>query len=112
MWTSVAAACFAIPTFLISMIFMMLLPKENVIRQWLMTDITPGLNREILITFLLATPVQFIIGSRFYIGAYKSLVKTRSANMDVLVALVSQLLLIHREPLLRISTLLAPLSLP
>ncbi|OHR65721.1 ATPase P [Bacillus sp. HMSC76G11] len=35
---------------------------------------------------LLATPVQFIIGGQFYIGAYKAL-KNKSANMDVLVAL-------------------------
>jgi Cu+-exporting ATPase len=34
----------------------------------------------------LATPVQFIIGSQFYIGAYKAL-RNKSANMDVLVAL-------------------------
>ncbi|WP_426272634.1 heavy metal translocating P-type ATPase [Exiguobacterium sp. R-17] len=36
--------------------------------------------------FALATPVQFIIGAPFYIGAYKSL-RSGSANMDVLVAL-------------------------
>lgn len=35
---------------------------------------------------ILATPIQFFIGSRFYIGAFKSL-KSRSANMDVLVVL-------------------------
>ncbi|MDM5194736.1 heavy metal translocating P-type ATPase [Bacillus hominis] len=34
----------------------------------------------------LATPVQFIIGGQFYIGAYKAL-RNKSANMDVLVAL-------------------------
>ncbi|MCM3765250.1 heavy metal translocating P-type ATPase [Neobacillus niacini] len=34
----------------------------------------------------LATPVQFIIGGQFYIGAFKTL-KNKSANMDVLVAL-------------------------
>ncbi|MBB1273024.1 heavy metal translocating P-type ATPase [Psychromonas sp. SR45-3] len=34
----------------------------------------------------LATPLQFIIGARFYKGAWKSL-KGRSANMDVLVVL-------------------------
>ncbi|MFG6119600.1 heavy metal translocating P-type ATPase [Thalassobacillus sp. B23F22_16] len=36
--------------------------------------------------FALATPVQFIIGWQFYVGAYKSL-RNKSANMDVLVAL-------------------------
>ncbi len=36
--------------------------------------------------FALATPIQFIIGWQFYEGAYKNL-KTKSANMDVLVAL-------------------------
>ncbi|MDH2919433.1 MAG: heavy metal translocating P-type ATPase [Sideroxydans sp.] len=36
--------------------------------------------------FLLATPVQFWLGSRFYLGAWGSL-RQRSANMDVLVAL-------------------------
>ena len=34
----------------------------------------------------LATPVQFIIGRQFYVGAYKAL-KNKSANMDVLVAI-------------------------
>lgn len=35
---------------------------------------------------ILATPVQFVIGWQFYVGAYKAL-RNRSANMDVLVAL-------------------------
>jgi Cu+-exporting ATPase len=34
----------------------------------------------------LATPVQFIVGAQFYVGAYKAL-RNKSANMDVLVAL-------------------------
>ncbi|MGV2448115.1 UNVERIFIED_CONTAM: hypothetical protein FO527_29430, partial [Bacillus sp. ATCC 13368] len=34
----------------------------------------------------LATPVQFIIGKQFYVGAYKAL-RNKSANMDVLVAM-------------------------
>jgi P-type Cu+ transporter len=36
--------------------------------------------------FVLATPVQFIIGKQFYISAFKAL-KNKSANMDVLVSL-------------------------
>jgi P-type Cu+ transporter len=34
----------------------------------------------------LATPIQFIVGKQFYVGAYKAL-RNGSANMDVLVAL-------------------------
>lgn len=38
------------------------------------------------VQLILATPVQFIIGAQFYIGAYKAL-RNGSANMDVLVAM-------------------------
>ncbi|PDY45234.1 heavy metal translocating P-type ATPase [Bacillus pseudomycoides] len=38
------------------------------------------------VQLLFATPVQFYIGSQFYIGAYRSL-RNKSANMDVLVVL-------------------------
>lgn len=36
--------------------------------------------------FLLATPVQFVIGWRFYVGAWKAL-RVRTGNMDLLVSL-------------------------
>lgn len=36
--------------------------------------------------FLLATPIQFILGGQFYVGAWRAL-KNKSANMDVLVAM-------------------------
>lgn len=39
-----------------------------------------------IMQLVLATPVQFIFGARFYKGAYMAL-KNKSANMDVLVAL-------------------------
>ncbi len=39
-----------------------------------------------LIMFLLATPVQFIVGWRFYKGAWSAL-KSHSANMDTLIAI-------------------------
>ncbi len=42
------------------------------------------MNPWVQLTF--ATPVQFIVGAPFYIGAYKAL-RNKSANMDVLVAL-------------------------
>ncbi|MDR0920914.1 MAG: cadmium-translocating P-type ATPase [Lactobacillales bacterium] len=44
------------------------------------------LLHEPLVQFILATPVQFWIGGRFYKGAYHA-IKTGAPNMDVLVAL-------------------------
>lgn len=38
------------------------------------------------VQLILATPVQFIIGKQFYVGAYKAL-RNGSANMDVLVVM-------------------------
>ena len=39
--------------------------------------------------FLLATPVQLVLGRPFYENAYRALVRNRRANMDVLIALGS-----------------------
>jgi cation transport ATPase len=39
-----------------------------------------------LLKWALVTPVQFIIGARFYRGSYKA-IRRGSANMDLLVAL-------------------------
>ncbi|MHA6532261.1 heavy metal translocating P-type ATPase [Paenibacillus sp. BAC0078] len=47
---------------------------------------TPELFMNPWFQLVLATPVQFIIGWKFYVSAYKAL-KNGSANMDVLVAL-------------------------
>ncbi|MFC7166498.1 heavy metal translocating P-type ATPase [Halospeciosus flavus] len=41
------------------------------------------------VQFLLATPVQVVLGKEFYENSYKALVKNRTANMDVLIALGS-----------------------
>ncbi|GIP53901.1 heavy metal translocating P-type ATPase [Paenibacillus vini] len=47
---------------------------------------TPEIFMNPWFQLILATPVQFIIGRTFYIGAYKAL-RNGSANMDVLVSL-------------------------
>ncbi|WP_439028634.1 heavy metal translocating P-type ATPase [Haloarchaeobius sp. DT45] len=41
------------------------------------------------VAFALATPVQYLLGKPFYGNSYKALVKNRTANMDVLIALGS-----------------------
>lgn len=46
----------------------------------------PDMLMNAWVQLALATPVQFIVGRQFYVGAYKAL-RNKSANMDVLVAL-------------------------
>jgi Cu+-exporting ATPase len=41
------------------------------------------------VMFGLATPVQYLLGKEFYENSYKAIVKNRTANMDVLIALGS-----------------------
>jgi len=78
---------FAIPVLLISMIFMMALPASNVVRQNLSKTVAPNLTIANLVLFILSTPVQFILGSSFYVKAYQSLRYAHTANMETLVAL-------------------------
>ncbi|XP_038973685.1 LOW QUALITY PROTEIN: copper-transporting ATPase HMA5-like [Phoenix dactylifera] len=73
---------FTIPVFLTSMVFMYI-PG---IKHGLDKKVVNMLSIGELLRWILSTPVQFIIGRRFYTGAYKAL-RHGSANMDVLVAL-------------------------
>jgi P-type Cu+ transporter len=74
---------FAIPVFLISMIFPMLLPFLDF---GSLIVFFPGLYLGDIICLVLTIPVQFGIGKRFYVSAYKSM-KHGSPTMDVLVVL-------------------------
>jgi Cu+-exporting ATPase len=47
--------------------------------------VLPMLQNNVLL-FILATPVQFIVGWTFYVGAYKGL-RNKTANMDTLIAM-------------------------
>ncbi|RZC57542.1 hypothetical protein C5167_004843 [Papaver somniferum] len=73
---------FTIPVFLTSMVFMYIPGIKHVLDAKVVNMLTIGE----LLRWILATPVQFIIGHRFYTGAYKAL-RHKSANMDVLIAL-------------------------
>ena len=77
---------FALPTFMISMVFMMIFPTSAP-NLWLMDQIILGLTRSDLILFTIGTIVQIWLGSRFYKGAWKAMRYLKSANMDTLVAL-------------------------
>ncbi|XP_030449975.1 copper-transporting ATPase HMA4-like [Syzygium oleosum] len=73
---------FSVPVFVFSMVLPMLHPYGN----WLEYKIYNMLSTGMLLRWILCTPVQFVIGRRFYVGAYHAL-RRKSANMDVLVAL-------------------------
>ena len=54
----------------------------------LLPETVPGLGVDFgWIAFLLATPVQLVLGREFYENSWKAVVRNRTANMDVLIAL-------------------------
>ncbi|KAM7272818.1 hypothetical protein ACFE04_027482 [Oxalis oulophora] len=73
---------FSVPVLMFSMVLPMLPPYGD----WLEYKIHNMLTVGMLLTWIFCTPVQFIIGKRFYVGSYHAL-RRKSANMDVLVAL-------------------------
>ncbi|KAJ1387372.1 P-type ATPase [Sesbania bispinosa] len=73
---------FTIPVFLTSMVLMHVPGVKDSLDAKVVNMLTVG---EIA-RWVLATPVQFSLGWRFYSGSYKSL-RHGSANMDVLIAL-------------------------
>ncbi|KAJ9535509.1 hypothetical protein OSB04_un001360 [Centaurea solstitialis] len=73
---------FSVPVFVSSMVLPMIPPYGN----WLSYKIHNMLTVGMVSRWVLCTPVQFVIGRRFYVGSYHAL-RRRSANMDVLVAL-------------------------
>lgn len=75
---------FAVPVFFISMFFPMFLPALDF--GSIQLPILPGLWLGDVLCLVLTIPVQFGIGKRFYISAWKS-VRHGSPTMDVLVTL-------------------------
>ncbi|KZT57329.1 heavy metal translocatin [Calocera cornea HHB12733] len=90
----------AVPTFVIGILGMILLPSTNSLRVWCMSPIWGGATAGSLVLFALATPVYFVIAARtFHHHAYIALrtaVRRRPfrllhlvnfGNMDTLVSL-------------------------
>lgn len=76
--------CFAIPVFIISMFLPMFIKPLDI--GSIKLPIIPGLWLGDVLCLLLTIPVQFGIGQRFYISAFRSL-RHGSPTMDVLVVL-------------------------
>ncbi|EGZ17463.1 hypothetical protein PHYSODRAFT_264310 [Phytophthora sojae] len=74
------AMLFSLPAMLIHMVLMYIPPVEKV----LMTPVFNSVSIKLLLLFLLATPIQFGVGWRFYVAAWKGL-QHGSMGMDFLV---------------------------
>jgi Cu+-exporting ATPase len=62
---------FAVPTFIIAMLGMAFLNPDNSFRRYLETPVWGSAPRGTICLFILATPVQFGVGSMFYERAWK-----------------------------------------
>ncbi|SLM36111.1 had-like protein [Lasallia pustulata] len=102
------SASFAIPVFLISMVIPMFVPALDCGSILLLI---PGLYLGDVICIFLTVPVQFGIGKRFYISAYKSL-KHKSPTMDVLVVLGTSAAFFFSITAMLVSIISAPHTRP
>lgn len=99
---------FAIPVFLISTIIPMFIPALD-FGSWLL--FIPGLYLGDVLAIALTVPVQFGIGKRFYISAYRSL-RHGSPTMDVLVVLGTSAAFFFSCVAMLVSILFPPHSRP
>ncbi|KAI4103165.1 MAG: hypothetical protein L6R37_003986 [Teloschistes peruensis] len=99
---------FAIPVFTISMLLPMCIPALDFgsIRLFI-----PGLYLGDIICMLLTIPVQFGVGKRFYVSAFKSL-SHRTPTMDVLVVLGTSAAFFFSVGAMLVSILSSPHSRP
>ncbi|XP_020585517.1 probable copper-transporting ATPase HMA5 isoform X2 [Phalaenopsis equestris] len=73
---------FSFPVFVFSMVLPMLPPYGDWLNRKILNNLTIGM----LLRWFFCSPVQFVIGWRFYLGSYHAL-RQGSSNMDVLVAM-------------------------
>ncbi|KAJ2726462.1 hypothetical protein GGI07_000600 [Coemansia sp. Benny D115] len=78
---------FAIPMLIISMIIDMALPTSNHVAQAFHRKVFKSYSVSVICAFFISTAAQFTLGLYFYKHAFKSLVRAKTANMDVLIAL-------------------------
>ncbi|PNY20489.1 Copper-transporting ATPase 1 [Tolypocladium capitatum] len=98
---------FAVPVFIVGMILPMAIPSLDFGK----LELIPGLFLGDLVCLVLTIPVQFGIGKRFYVSAYKS-VKHGSPTMDVLVILGTSCAFFFSLVAMAVSLLVPPHTRP
>ncbi|KAL7796884.1 E1-E2 ATPase domain-containing protein [Trichoderma ceciliae] len=98
---------FAVPVFFLSMILPMAFPSLD----FGVIELFSGLYIGDILCLVLTIPVQFGVGKRFYISAFKSL-KHRSPTMDVLVMLGTSCAFFFSVFAMAVSIILPPHSRP
>jgi P-type Cu+ transporter len=98
---------FTIPVFCTSMLIPIFLPAFD----FGSATLIPGLYLGDLVCLILTLPVQFGIGKRFYVSAYKSL-KHRSPTMDVLIILGTSAAFFFSIFVMIVAVLLSPHDRP
>ncbi|KAG2386248.1 hypothetical protein C9374_002694 [Naegleria lovaniensis] len=73
--------------FISLMLLVFVVPMMHELDAYLEQEIIQGLNRSVLLCWLLATPIQFYFGKPLYLSAYRALRYARKPNMDTLVML-------------------------
>jgi len=66
LWRIIAAVILAIPTFIIGIVYMTLVPRSNPGAIYWKTPIWGNASRDVVALFFLATPVQFFIADHFH----------------------------------------------
>ncbi|PHH66583.1 hypothetical protein CDD81_7058 [Ophiocordyceps australis] len=72
-YREVLTTMIAIPTFVLGIVYMTLVPDSDTTKQFLMKPWTSGLSRMTIALFVLATPVYFLAADVFHVRAIKEL---------------------------------------
>ncbi|EPE08697.1 copper-transporting atpase 1 [Ophiostoma piceae UAMH 11346] len=73
MYRVIGTGVIAIPTFIIGIVFMSLLPSSNHVRMYMMMPWTSGISRAQIALFIMATPVYFFGADIFHVRAVKEI---------------------------------------
>lgn len=101
LWRIIAAVIIAIPTFIIGIVYMALVPHNSPAAIYWQTPIWGNASRDVVALFFLATPVQFFIADHFHRRALHGLLALwrkgsripiwkrfiRFGSMDLLISL-------------------------